>query len=67
MNRFARALLVIVLAYTGTFAVTSAPPAAAGIDTQSLGGRYTGTGSNVTFRVYSSRATRIAVIWASLV
>ncbi|MFD0591272.1 alpha-amylase family glycosyl hydrolase [Catellatospora coxensis] len=34
-------------------------PAQAGIDTQTLGGRY--SGSNVNFRVYSSRATRIAV------
>jgi isoamylase len=37
------------------------PPAAASIDAAQLGARYDGTGATITFRVYSSRATRIAV------
>ncbi|HEY0639644.1 MAG TPA: isoamylase [Pseudonocardiaceae bacterium] len=32
-----------------------------GIDTLGLGGRYDATGANVTFRVFSSRATRLVV------
>src|SRR5208337_850673 len=34
-------------------------PAYAAIDTQNLGAKYDATQSNITFRVYSSRATRI--------
>ncbi|HEX2831453.1 MAG TPA: isoamylase [Thermoanaerobaculia bacterium] len=41
-----------------TFASTSA---FAAIDAYSLGARYDGTNSNITFKVYSSRATRIEV------
>ena len=37
----------------------TALPAFAQIDRQGLGARFDGTGSQVTFRVYSSRATRI--------
>ncbi len=35
--------------------------ARAAIDAQNLGAKYDATGSNITFRVYSSRATRIEV------
>ena len=38
-----------------------APPVRAAINAQNLGARYDGTQSNITFRVYSSRATRIEV------
>jgi isoamylase len=38
-----------------------ARPAVAAVDALSLGGRYDGTQSNIDFRVYSSRATRIEV------
>jgi isoamylase len=37
------------------------PSAFAAIDAHSLGARYDGTQSNITFKVYSSRATRIEV------
>jgi len=39
----------------------TAPPAQAAIDAQALGARYDATATNITFRVYSSQATRIAV------
>lgn len=39
----------------------AAGPALAAIDALSLGGRYDGTQSNISFRVFSSRATRIEV------
>ncbi|NUT33424.1 MAG: glycogen-debranching protein [Hamadaea sp.] len=52
----------------GGLTVLPGPAAHAGIDTQTLGGRYDGTQSNVTFRVYSSRATRIDVyVFASAI
>ena len=38
-----------------------APAAQAAINAQNLGAKYDGTQSNITFRVYSSRATRIEV------
>ena len=38
-----------------------AAPARAAINAQNLGAKYDGTQSNITFRVYSSRATRIEV------
>jgi glycogen operon protein len=38
-----------------------APPAAAAINALNLGAKYDGTQSNITFNVYSSRATRIEV------
>ncbi|HEY0698244.1 MAG TPA: alpha-amylase family glycosyl hydrolase, partial [Micromonospora sp.] len=65
-RRIRRALasgLGLVLAAAGlTGVVVSAPqPAVASIDARALGARFDGTGSNVTFRVYSSAATRIAV------
>lgn len=60
MNRLGRILLAVALAAASLTAVP-APAAHAGIDTQALGGRYDGAQTSVTFRVYSSRATRIAV------
>ena len=39
--------------------VTPTDPTRAEIDTQHLGAKYDATRSNITFRVYSSRATRI--------
>lgn len=53
------ALLGAALRATG--AVVAQPPAAASIDAHGLGARYDSTGSNITFRVYSATATRIAV------
>jgi isoamylase len=41
--------------------VGAALPSVAAVDKLSLGGRYDATQSNITFRVYSSRATRIEV------
>ncbi|HEU0306571.1 MAG TPA: hypothetical protein VFR30_06345, partial [Lysobacter sp.] len=38
-----------------------APSVHAAINAQNLGAKYDGTQSNITFRVYSSRATRIEV------
>jgi glycogen operon protein len=65
MRRLWKILFTVALVLPG-LAVISAPPASAGIDTQTLGGRYDGTQSNVTFRVYSSRAIRIDVyVYAS--
>ena len=37
------------------------PAAQAAINAQNLGAKYDGTQSNITFQVYSSRATRIEV------
>ena len=59
MRRLWRSVLAAALVAAGLSLVSPTVPAQAGIDTQTLGGRY--SGSNVTFRVYSSRATRIAV------
>ncbi|MDI1463560.1 isoamylase [Catellatospora sp. KI3] len=59
MRSFWRVTLAAALVTAGLTLVS--PAARAGIDTQALGGRYDATASNVTFRVYSSRATRIAV------
>ncbi|MFC7760731.1 hypothetical protein ACFQY4_23965 [Catellatospora bangladeshensis] len=59
MHRLWRALLAATLTAAGLTLVAPTVPASAGIDTQTLGGRY--SGSNINFRVYSSRATRIAV------
>lgn len=42
-------------------AVLLPKPAMAAIDAQKLGGRYDATQSNINFKVYSSRATRIEV------
>jgi isoamylase len=51
----------IVAILLAAFASLAAPiaPADAAIDAQKLGARYDATNSNITFRVYSSRATRI--------
>jgi len=43
------------------FLLAPAPAARAAINAQNLGAKYDGTLSNITFRVYSSRATRIEV------
>ncbi|GAA0446160.1 glycogen operon protein GlgX homolog [Actinoplanes capillaceus] len=60
-----RLALVLILLIGATVAlpggVVTAPPARAAIDAQSLGARYDGTGSTITFRVRSATATRIAV------
>jgi glycogen operon protein len=42
-------------------AVAAPRTATASIDARTLGARYDGTGANITFRVHSSAATRIAV------
>jgi glycogen operon protein len=52
-------ILAVAVALAGVLVAPS--PAGAGIDTLSLGGRYDATATNITFRVYSARATRIAV------
>src|SRR5574341_634359 len=52
--RGARAAWVLLVAL-------AAGPAAAAIDALTLGGRYDGTQSNINFRVFSSRATRVEV------
>lgn len=52
-------LLVAMLAAAGL--TVGSPPAAASIDTRSLGARYDATGATITFRVHSAAATRIAV------
>jgi len=49
-----RLVLAALLAFT-------AAPAQAAIDALALGGRYDGTQANITFRVLSSRATRLEV------
>jgi isoamylase len=41
--------------------LTAAAPAQAAIDTLALGARYDAAGSNIAFKVYSARATRIEV------
>jgi isoamylase len=51
-----RALVCALVLLTGSLV---SPQAEAAIDASSLGGRF--SGSNVTFRVYSSAATRLAV------
>ncbi|MCI4566657.1 isoamylase [Lysobacter sp. CFH 32150] len=43
------------------FLFAPAPAVRAAINAQNLGAKYDGTQSNITFRVYSSRATRIEV------
>jgi isoamylase len=48
-------LLAVVLS------LAPVPPAQAAINPQNLGAKYDGTQSNITFRVYSSRASRIEV------
>ena len=55
--------VTMLLGLTGVLSagLVTAPPARAAIDAQALGARYDGTASNITFRVYSSTATRIAV------
>lgn len=69
MRRLWRIAFSAALAAAGltTISTTVSPaPGFAAIDALSLGGRYDATASNVTFRVYSSRATRIAVyVYAS--
>jgi len=65
MSRLWKIAVALVLAAASLTAIP-APAAHAGIDTQTLGGRYDGTQTNVTFRVYSSRATRIdAYVYSS--
>ncbi|WP_155368573.1 isoamylase [Catellatospora vulcania] len=59
MRRLWRSVLAAALVAAGLSLVSPTAPAQAGIDTLTLGGRY--SGANVNFRVYSSRATRIAV------
>jgi len=51
---------VLLVALVATL-LAPMPPAQAAIDAHGLGARYDATSSNITFRVYSSRATRIAV------
>ncbi|MFI6226456.1 alpha-amylase family glycosyl hydrolase [Micromonospora echinospora] len=41
--------------------LVTAPPAVAAIDARALGARYDSSGSRITFRVYSSAATRMTV------
>jgi glycogen operon protein len=54
--------LRIRLAVVGTLVLLCfANVASAAIDAHQLGARYDGTNSNITFKVYSSRATRIEV------
>ncbi len=66
-RRLARLIAVagtIMLALATAF--VAQPAADASIDSQLLGARYDATAANVTFRVYSSRATRIdAYVYAS--
>ncbi|HEX6873436.1 MAG TPA: hypothetical protein VF163_20250, partial [Micromonosporaceae bacterium] len=55
--------IAVVVAVTG-FAIAGparTAPAAASVAAAGLGARYDGTGANLVFRVYSARATRIAV------
>ncbi|GAB1639935.1 alpha-amylase family glycosyl hydrolase [Krasilnikovia sp. MM14-A1259] len=59
MRRLLCALFTTLLALAGLAVLPDV--AHAGIDAQKLGGRYDGTGANVTFRVFSAHATRIAV------
>ncbi|HME26405.1 MAG TPA: hypothetical protein VKI44_34625, partial [Acetobacteraceae bacterium] len=54
-TKIARLLLVLVSL------VAPLAPAHADIDSQHLGARYDATTSNITFRVFSSRATRVEV------
>ncbi|HEX6967444.1 MAG TPA: isoamylase [Micromonosporaceae bacterium] len=54
-------LLGVLLALTAAVAIPQPQPARAGIDTRGLGARYDASGANITFRVYSAAATRIAV------
>lgn len=56
-NGTTRCLFVLCFVLTLAFAST----ADAAIDAYQLGARYDGTQSNITFKVYSSRATRIEV------
>ena len=60
VRSFSSRWLVAAWLALGT-AVTGVAPAQAAINAQNLGGRYDATASNVTFRVYSSRATRMEV------
>ena len=52
---------VLLLALLSPLVAPQPPTAVAAIDAHALGGRYDATAANITFRVYSSRATRIAV------
>ena len=61
MKRLWKVALATVMLVASSLAVMATPAARAGIDSQTLGGRYDATQSNVSFRVYSSRATQIAV------
>ena len=49
------------LLFLFVLSLAPAPAAQAAINAQNLGAKYDGTQSNITFRVYSSRATRIEV------
>lgn len=60
VRSFSSRWLVAAWLALGT-AVTGVAPAQAAINAQNLGGRYDASASNVTFRVYSSRATRMEV------
>ncbi|SCL28607.1 glycogen operon protein [Micromonospora nigra] len=59
-RRVTALLLSAVLTATGLAATTS-PPAAASIDTHTLGARYDSAGSAITFRIRSAAATRMVV------
>jgi isoamylase len=61
MSRLWKVALAVVLLAAAGLSVNTIPAAHAGIDSYTLGGRYDATKSNVSFRVYSSRATRITV------
>jgi glycogen operon protein len=54
---YTRTIAAVLLGFASLAAVIV--PACAAIDAQRLGARYNATNSNIIFRVYSSRATRI--------
>ncbi len=61
MRRYLSWAVCLALLVPALPAVLPDQPAYAGIDSQQLGARYDAGGSTITFRVYSSAATRIAV------
>jgi isoamylase len=60
LHRVTRLLPSLLGAFIVALALVTAPASAA-INARNLGAKYDGTQSNITFRVYSSRATRIEV------
>lgn len=55
------AMLRCAILFLAGVLASAAPPARAAIDAATLGARYDAAGANITFRVYSSRATRVEV------